>query len=307
MQKIIAIVDLGTNTFNVLIAEVSAVRIEKTLFAREFPVKLGEGGIGRGYIAEAAFHRGLSAMQEISKTIGLYNAEMVKAVATSAIRSASNGKEFIQSVKKETGIAITAIDGEREAELICLGVKSAVELHDPALIMDIGGGSVEFILADANTIYWKRSYPVGAARLKDQFHHSDPISAEDITSLNKHLEHHLSEVVKTCRKYRPLKLIGSAGAFETFAEMVRLRFKHASVAGQPSFTFRMDEFHEIADLILQSDNQQRTTMPGLASFRIDMIVMATVLTRHVLERSGVSVMILSYYALKEGVLAEMVQ
>lgn len=307
MQKTVAVIDLGTNTFNLLIAEISATEIKKKLLAHEFPVKLGEGGINEGYISEAAYKRGLKTMSEIKKIIISLNIDLVKAVATSAIRSASNGREFIQAVKLETGIEITTVDGDREAELIFKGVRAASGINTPALIMDIGGGSIEFIIADKNDILWKQSYAIGVARLKDQFHHTDPISSTDQQAIIAYLEGHLAEIFENCRLHKPSRLIGSAGAFETFAEMAALHFGHDTDPGQPYVEFNMDEFHVIADRIIASHRNEREKMPGLVSFRVDMIVVAAIITRYVLAQTGISVMTLSYYSLKEGLLAEMLQ
>jgi exopolyphosphatase/guanosine-5'-triphosphate,3'-diphosphate pyrophosphatase len=174
----IAILDLGTNTFQLLIANIIDNK-PVLVFEESIAVKLGEGGIEKGYISEAAFDRGLSALKQFKKSIDQYQVKLVRAAATSALRSASNGAEFLEKIRSETGIIPEIITGEREAELIYQGVRAAINMGDEkCLIIDIGGGSVEFIICNQEEVFWKRSYDIGAARLMEQFHHSDPISED---------------------------------------------------------------------------------------------------------------------------------
>lgn len=305
MTSRVAVIDLGTNTFNVLIADVSANKFT-SIFSEEIPVKLGEGGINAGLITDEAWARGISAIKYIHKKITLYNCNRVKAVATSAIRSAANGAEFKLAVKAESGIDIEVIDGNHEAQLIFDGVRQGVSLNAMTLIMDIGGGSVEFIICDQDQVYWKESYAVGAARLKEKFHHSDPICQEDILAIEEHLERSLTSLFNQCTIHKPQCLIGSAGAFETFAELVSIRFNHPHNKNDSQFTFNLDEFYEIAETLLKSSHSYRENMPGLVAFRVDMIVSATILTLFILQKTGLKALKLSSYALKEGMLTELI-
>ncbi|MEJ7693885.1 hypothetical protein [Daejeonella sp.] len=156
----VAILDLGTNTFHLLIADISSGGPE-VVYQDTIAVKLGEGGISRCDISKEAFERGLKAIRAFKEAIDHHQVTRVKSAATSAIRSASNGADFIEKIKSETGLNLEIIDGEREAELIYIGVRAAVNLEQMSLIVDIGGGSVEFILCDKNRIVWKRSFEVG--------------------------------------------------------------------------------------------------------------------------------------------------
>ena len=151
----IAILDLGTNTFHLLIAEINENSPE-LIFQETIAVKLGEGGMRDGMINVSAFDRGVSAIRQFKTSIDHYGVFQIKAFATSALRSASNSEDFIKKILTETGIKIEIIDGNREAELIFSGVRSAINMKDQSsLIMDIGGGSVEFIICDQDQIFWK--------------------------------------------------------------------------------------------------------------------------------------------------------
>ncbi len=301
----IAILDLGTNTFQLLIANIIDNK-PVLVFEESIAVKLGEGGIEKGYISEAAFDRGLSAIKQFKKSIDQYQVKLVRAAATSALRTAGNGAEFLEKIRSETGIVPEIISGEREAELIYQGVRAAINIGDEkCLIIDIGGGSVEFIICNQEEVFWKRSYDIGAARLMEQFHHSDPISEADINKLNYYLESKLSELKTQTKIHKPEILIGSAGAFETFATLIDSQFKASFT--NPEIKIELRDFARVSELILKSSHAERSSNPAIIPVRVDMIVMATLITKYVLNQFAFKAIKLSTYSLKEGLLFEFIK
>jgi len=301
----IAILDLGTNTFQLLIANIIDNK-PVLLFEESIAVKLAEGGIEKGYISEAAFDRGLAAVKQFKKSTDQYQVKLVRAAATSALRSASNGAEFLEKIRSETGIVPEIISGEREAELIYQGVRAAINIGDEkCLIIDIGGGSVEFIICDQEEVFWKRSYDIGAARLMEQFHHSDPISKPDINKLNLYLESTLSELKNQVEIYKPELLIGSAGAFETFATLIDPQFKASFT--NPEIKIELSDFAGVSELILKSSHAERSSNPAIIPVRVDMIVMATLITKYLMNQFAFKALKLSTYSLKEGLLFEFIK
>ena len=161
----VAIIDLGTNTFNLLICD-KKDESDKIIFKNKISVKLGEGGIDKGIIADAPYQRGIKALEDHLNTIKKYEVDKHRAFATSAIRSTKNGSDFVREVFEKLALKIEVIDGDKEAELIYQGVKKAILFDlDYKLIMDIGGGSTEFIIANAKGVRWKKSYLLGVSRL----------------------------------------------------------------------------------------------------------------------------------------------
>lgn len=301
----VAVMDLGTNTFHLLIARGDAADPEE-LFHTTVPVKLGEGGINSGVIQPAAYKRGIDTMQQFSERIKEFKAERVSAIATSALRSASNGRDFIDEVKVKTGIAIETIDGEREAKYIYEGVKAGKCLtKQNSLILDIGGGSVEFILGNEDEILWKRSYEIGAARMLDKFHKVDPIPATSINELNTYLEQTLPSFFEAAADIEIDNIIGSSGAFETFAEVIELAKGYEFVLKKNrKYQFDPDEFIAVTDRLIGSSHDERKRTKGIIPIRVDMIVSASLITRFVMAKLGISNALMSTYSLKEGVLAE---
>jgi exopolyphosphatase/guanosine-5'-triphosphate,3'-diphosphate pyrophosphatase len=302
----IAVIDLGTNTFHLLIAEAKASQLE-ILYKTNVPVKLGEGRINDNIIIPAAFERGINCLKDFSQTIGDYQVDQVRATATSAVRSAENGKDFVDAVKAKAGITIETISGDEEADLIYQGVKLSGAITDLSLIMDIGGGSVEFILCDTEKLIWKKSYNIGAARLMQQFFKSDPISDGDKNAILFHIQNQLADLFEICEQYQPKILIGSAGAFETFAELIIRKNKlKADIKTAKTFEFNFDDYIATSIELLNATHKERAEMPGMIPLRVDMIVIAALITNYTLGRTKINRLTLSTYDLKMGVLASLI-
>lgn len=298
--------DLGTNTFHLLIAEGDAADPNILLKITE-PVRLGEGGINKGVIQPAAYIRGVTAMQQFHEHIVKHGVKTIKAIATSALRSASNGKNFIDEVEQKTGIRVETINGGQEAEYIYKGVISGKCLSQQnSLIVDIGGGSVEFILCNINSIIYKQSFEVGAARLMDRFHQIDPIPAESIKELNDFLETSLADLFIAVKDRPIANLIGSSGAFETFAEVIeKQKGKPFDYRKITDYTFNDSEFLDVTDQLIRSSHKERENNKGIAPIRVDMIVSSALVTRFIMQKLDISAIIMSTNSLKEGVLADM--
>jgi exopolyphosphatase/guanosine-5'-triphosphate,3'-diphosphate pyrophosphatase len=303
----IAIIDLGTNTFNLLIVEVNPDKTYQSLFQTKISVKLGEGGINKGIILPAPFQRGIDALNNYKDLIEKYKVKKVHAFGTSALRDASNGKTFLDTVKQETGIEVQTISGQREAELIYYGVRSAVKMEDAlSLIIDIGGGSTEFIIANKNGIEWKYSFLLGAARLLERFNPSDPISDKEIHALNRYLKQELKPLFEAIEKCPVIELIGASGSFDSFAEMIACRFYSPEILrNKTEYTFNLNDFEAIHQSIIRSTKAERSQMKGLIAMRIDMIVISSLLVQLIISSFAIKKMRLSSYSLKEGVLHEL--
>lgn len=306
MSQRVAVIDLGTNTFHLWIVEGTAEDYRE-LVHEQVPVKLGEGGINQGVIQPAAFERGVRTMERFSTLIKEHDIKAVKAIGTSALRSAANGKAFIDEVKVKTGLTIEIIDGDVEAEYIYKGIKAACCLSESdSLVMDIGGGSVEFIICNNDRIQWKESFEAGAARLMDRFHHRDPIAPESITALTLYLEDTLQPLFTAISNYQIEKLVGSSGVFETYAALIESdKGKSFDLKKTKNYTFDKDELLTLIEKLVLSTHQERLGNNLIIPVRVDMIVTASILTRFVMEKLGVNRVVMTTNSLKEGVMAEM--
>lgn len=305
---ILAVIDCGTNTFNLLIVEVTNAKYTK-LFNTRISVKLGEGSINKGYIDNEPFNRGVNALNEFKKLLVKFKVSKTLAYATSAIRDAKNGIDFVNKIKLELGIDISIIDGNREADLIYLGNKLAANIKDNlVLIMDIGGGSTEFILANGNEIFWKQSFTLGAARLIEKFNISDVITLFEIDLINTYLHNELTPLFNAIKLFPSNELVGSSGAFDSIIEMIHGEFNGEPIVKEKNcYEVDLKEYRKIADLVIHSNLEQRKNIKGLIPMRVDMIVVSILLINFILKTFLIHKLKVSTYSLKEGAVLDYIQ
>lgn len=218
-NKRVAIIDCGTNTFNLLVKE----KVEgkwKTLFKTKLPVKLGAGGFSENVLLPNRMARGIDALYSYKNVIDSLGVKDVRVFATSAVREASNGNEFVARVKKHLNFDMEVISGDREAELIFEGVvQTTGELKEDYLIMDIGGGSTEFIFVRDQKPLWRKSYLLGVSRLHGMLKPASRINQDDVNRLRTHLNKELQDLISFLKE-NPVKiLVGSSGSFDTLFDM----------------------------------------------------------------------------------------
>lgn len=300
----IAVIDLGTNTFNLLIVEKNGDFTYKKLESARIPVKLGEGSINKGYISDEPFNRGINALKEYRKIIDKNDVKKVLALATSAIRSASNGAEFVAKAKELTGIDIDVIDGLREAELIYFGNRAAVKMDNRnSLIMDIGGGSTEFIIGNNTEIIWKESYLLGAARLLEYIEPSDPITEAEIKSLYGHFDKSLGTLKQAIHEHGVYELVGSSGAFDSIVEMMAGEYQTASISeNKTEYLIDLDKYFPLSEKIIRMSYQERLKVKGLIEMRVDMITISCLFVNYIIREFNLKQLRVSTYSLKEGVI-----
>lgn len=295
MTHRIAVIDLGTNTFHLAIADVSAGQVHFLHREQRF-VKLAEHGID--HIGEEPFQRGLKTLSAYSEIMAEHGVEKTEAVATAALRTARNGTQFIGEARK-LGFDIRLITGEEEAKLIWRGVRAATQVLGKALVLDIGGGSAEFIIANGDRMISVNSFPIGGAVLRRKFHRSDPISRKDIADLDQHLE----ETIGSLFDHPVDTLVGASGTFESIAAMVNVPLTLDELFRESTYLeISLSDFALLRDKLIGSTIEDRLNWPGLIPERADMVVVATLLVDHVLRKTEALRLIVSSYALKEGLM-----
>ena len=305
----LALIDLGTNTFHLLIVEMPTTPGQQPMVVlrTKAGVRLGEDGISHGIIAPAAYDRALHTLTGFKEEMELHSVTEVRATATSAMRVTKNGPDLVREIFETTGIQVNVITGDREAELIYEGVRQAVDLGEAAqLIMDIGGGSVEFIIASQTTIFWKQSFEIGAQRLLDQFF-PDPsgiFPAEAVEAEQRYFSTVLEPLVEAVQRYRPVGLVGVSGSFDSLADIQLGQLRSESEL-PPCTELAVESFQSSYRHLLSGNHEQRKALPGILPMRADMLVVAAVLIDYVLGITEITRIRTSAYALKEGLLAEM--
>ncbi len=296
----IAVIDLGTNTFNLLIRD---TKTSEVLYNNKIGVKLGDGGLDDDRIMPVAFERGINALKAHRETIKDFGADKTYAFATAAIRSASNGGDFVSAAANQVNIKVNVIDGQKEAELIYLGVTQALELGEgTSLIVDIGGGSTEFIICTNKEVLWKNSYNIGSSRLLEKFKPKDPINSLEAQAIEDFIAEVTTDLVSALKQHPTKTLIGSSGSFDTLASMIHEAYPEANYdPTKTSYEFELHQYLAIAQKMISSPYEQRLLTPGMIPMRADLMPMACIQINFLLKRLGIKTMKLSTYALKEGV------
>ncbi|MFW6249382.1 MAG: exopolyphosphatase, partial [Bacteroidota bacterium] len=258
-----------------------------------------------GKIAPIPFQRGLDVFERFVKTARNMEVQSIKAFATSAIRSSTNGPDFVKSVYKKTGVMIQVINGDTEAQYIYKGVNLALnQFASSALIMDIGGGSTEFILAQNNKVIWKRSFDLGAARLLEILKPANPLTNEQKTKLIQIFQDVLAPLTEKMKEIEIDTLIGCSGSFESVSDMIMQLKDSESPSDSPVVLLGNYDFEVVYNQLINSTEAERRNMPGLVHFRVDTIVFAVLFINYIKNLFGINQMYYSSYSLKEGVLAD---
>lgn len=302
MNKV-AVIDLGTNTCNLLIVELTKQGYN-ILFQGKEIVKMGKGGINKNLILDDGVQRAVQAILNHQKRIKNYKVDKTIAIATSAVRDAANREAFCKTIQDETGIELDVISGKKEAELIFNGVLLAFD-NDPgdSLILDIGGGSNEFILCDGVKIIWKESFPLGVARIIELFPPSDPITNEEIDTIKKYFDENMVSFWEVSSENKIQQLIGCSGAFDTIVDLIDQTIPGTKLRKKQEIA--VDEFQKIYEILIRSTSKERMQMKGLEQLRVEMIIPAIILIELVVRKLGIGKIWQTDYALREGVLYEL--
>ncbi|TAH19497.1 MAG: exopolyphosphatase [Cytophagales bacterium] len=308
MNKV-AIIDIGTNNFLLLIAEKQENSDEIIILHKSKAFAfIGRGGMSEKKMMPDAIERALMHLKNFRQIIDSFDCKQVIAIATSAVRNASNRQEFIEKVRQVADIHIQVIDGDREASLIYYGVKSNLQIKEPSLIMDIGGGSVEFIICNSERIFWKQSFEIGVQRLYDSFHQTDPISAEKLLALNHYVAQTLSPLFEALKIYPIKTLIGSAGSFDTIVDIYCTRYQVMNtLKSKKEFEMPLAHYWIIHEEIIVKNYNERLQIEGMITDRAEMITVASSLITFVMKQLQIEKMRVSAASLKEGILWEWLQ
>lgn len=304
---LLAGIDIGTNTLRLLIAGFSPDgRYHKIESGRRI-TRLGEDVSRTGRLKTEAMERALGVLEGFSEICTEYPIEGTYAAATSAVRDAANGGDFIRMVKAKTGLDVDIISGDEEARLTMLGVSSKLDTGDKeAFLIDIGGGSTEFILASKGRVLFKASTDIGVVRFTEQYIHSDPPGEEEIELLELAIEERLKSisVFDDSRGIDSVSFIGTAGTVTTLAaiEQKMTVYDPCKVNG---YRMSKDGIAEIRRMLSHMTIKERKEVPGIEEGREDIIIAGAVVVDKVMEWFGFHEVIVSDSGLREGLVIDL--
>ena len=301
----LAAIDIGTNSFHLIVAE-ARPNGKFTVLGREKEViRLGEGSSDMKRLGAAAMDRGMEALRRFSLIAEQHDAR-VRAVATSAVREASNRDVFVERVRAELGLEIEVISGFEEARLIYIGVLQALPVYNKtALLVDIGGGSTEFLVGKAGEVQYVNSLKLGAVRLSNRFFQEKTVRARDVDACRAFLAGELNPIERTIRSAAIDVAVGSSGTIINTAAMILAAQGREDTAEEGNAVITRRELARVVETVLAAGTlTKRRQIDGLDPARADIIVAGVLLLEQIFERLHLKEMVTSKYALREGVILD---
>lgn len=298
----ICAIDLGTNSFHAVIVDIYPDRSYRTIDSLKEMVTLGSD-VANHRLSPESIQRGINALRKIRTLSDSNTVDEIIAYATSAIRESENGGDFIQRAIDETGIKVQAIPGIREAELIGFAVQHGMYLNnEPVLVMDIGGGSVEYIVTNRDHFYYLDSRKIGVSRMSSKFVRGDIATNAEIIALKEHYFDHLKDLTLAMKRYPVQTLIGSSGTMQNLAQMIAVRKKRDVSFTLNEFEYSADDFKEFYNHFIKLSRRERLMVSGVDAKRIDFIVPGLVLVDFVIDAFEIKSIRTSSDALREGII-----
>ncbi len=309
-ERILAAIDIGTNSIHMVVVRINPALPAFTIIAKEKDtVRLGDSDPKTGDLTPQAMGRAIATLRRCQELAKSFNAEQIVAVATSAVREAGNGREFLKHVNAELGLFVNLISGQEEARRIYLGVLSGMEFNNhPHIIIDIGGGSTELILGDSHEPRSLSSTKVGAVRLTAELVTTDPISNSELQYLQAYIRGMLERPVDELRAHlqpgEQPRLVGTSGTIETLAIM-HAREKLGMVPNPLNgYQLSRKDLKEMTKRLAAMNYAERAAMAGMSDRRSEIIVAGALILLEAMTLLGLDAVTIGERALREGVIVD---
>lgn len=309
-ERIVAAIDLGTNSVHMVVVQIEPLLPSFSIIGKEKEtVRLGDRDINTGYLKPEIMTKTIKALGRFQKIAKTLNAEAVIAVATSAIREAPNGRDFLYRIKEELNLDVDLISGQEEARRIYLGVLSGMEFNNqPHIIIDIGGGSTELILGDSHEERCLTSNRVGAVRLTTELINSDPISDNEFNYLQAYargmMERAVEEVLSNINFGEQVRLVGTSGTIETLANIHAKEKLDSIPSTLNGYSFTLQDLREWVSRLRTMTNSERAEIPAMPERRSEVILAGAVILQEAMTLLGVESITTCERALREGVIVD---
>ncbi|OKH21228.1 exopolyphosphatase [Hydrococcus rivularis NIES-593] len=307
---ILAAIDIGTNSIHMVVVQIDPILAAFTIIAKEKDtVRLGDRDAKTGNLTPEAMQRAIAALQRCKDLAISKNAAHIVAVATSATREAPNGLEFLQRVESEVGIFVNLISGQEEARRIYLGVLSGMDFQNqPHVIIDIGGGSTELILADSQEPRFLSSTKVGAVRLTREFITTDPISEAEFAYLQAYVRGMLERATDELRFYikpgEQLRMVGTSGTIETLAIIHALEKQGEVPNPLNGYQISRKDIREMIKRFAAMNCEQRSAIAGMSEKRAEIILAGAIVLQEAMSLLNLETIVICERSLREGVIVD---
>lgn len=301
----LAAIDIGTNSIHMIIAEATSGLSFNILEREKEMVKLGVGVFASNYISDRAFKLGIETISRYVQLANRLDVDEIITAATSAIREARNGEDFLNEVLAQTGIFPRIISGKEEARLIFLAVRNSIALEgDKALVLDIGGGSTEAVVGDRSKIYESHSMPLGVLRLLDMFDDKGSVGAEGRGVLEAHIRFVGKKVFEKINNVGFERVIGTSGTIRTMGEAAHIAADGETLRSVNSEVVQLDAIDKLVEKLLKMDLEERAEVEEISDKRADAIHLGGVLLLQLLQMAEVKEITLCDASLREGMILD---
>ena len=302
---LIAAIDIGTNSIHMVIARSTGPASFEVVDREREVVQIGRGSFRHGRLRADAMRRTLEALARFVSLARRRQVDRILCTATAAVREASNGGSFVREARNSTGVVPRVVPSEEEGRLVYLGVKSALQLDSaPATILDIGGGSVQFVVGDRDRLLLARSVPLGALRLTEMMLPSDPPSRADLQRLRRHLRDGARAPLEDVAALGPQRLYGSSGTIHALAAAAHQAETGAPVTHLNGQVLTREWLSRLTRRLVRMSRAQRERVPGIDATRAEIIVPGALLLLHVMEALDAPGITVSDFGVREGLVTD---
>lgn len=295
-----AAIDVGSNSIHMIVVEPRG-RSYRVLDKEKEMVQLARGSLGGEPLTSDAIDRGVASLVRMAEIARRWEARDIVAVATSAVREAPNGPEFIRLAEEASGIRIGVISGEEEADLVYRAVKRAVDFHGQrAALIDIGGGSIELVVGTEHEVYFAHSDPLGAIRLAERFFRHDPPASSEIAALRRHVRKTLRKTLFQISAVGFDFCLGTSGTINTLATIADTTVADPGVASGLKWLER-ETLEDLVRRLSRLSAQGRVDAYGIEPKRAETILAGGFALLEILVALNVKRMRACGAALREGI------
>jgi exopolyphosphatase/guanosine-5'-triphosphate,3'-diphosphate pyrophosphatase len=308
MNGSLAAIDIGTNSFHLVVAKLTDSDRFEIITQEKEVVRLGSGSRDMKYLQDEAMDRGIATLNRFRQIAEISQAE-IRAVATSAVREALNRDVFLERAKQDAGIEVEVISGFEEARLIYLGVLQTLPIFEKQILMiDIGGGSTEFLVGRSGEVIEANSLKLGAIRLTDRFFTADPIDPKSVSRCREHVKAYINPMARRVRTHGFEVAVGSSGTVLNIAQMIQALRGQEPTRYLSNFVFSRFELGEVVKMLVKADTvKKRQKIEGLDPKRVDIILGGAIILEQAFEEMRINAMTVSGFALREGVIFDALQ
>jgi phosphohistidine phosphatase SixA len=301
----VGVLDLGSTSFHLLVADATpAGEIRRVLREREM-LRLGALIARGGKIPEPVCARAIAAARQLRRHAAAARVQRLIPVATAALRDARNGRQLARRIGDVLGTPVRVLSGEEEAHLMFAAFRQRLAVRDePALGIDLGGGSLELALGDDRKIHWEATLPLGVARLHNELVSADPMSREARDAIRSRVRMALAGVARRLERRQPQGCIGAGGTLSALARRIVTRRTSWPARAVNQLFVPVSELREVAAELVGSTHAQRLRMPGLQKPRADLLPTGAVVLETLVSELGLGGITVSDWGLREGVILE---